>query len=186
VIGGEHGYGIVRLVPRLVTVSRVSSYHGACSFHLAMGIDMPRIQSDTTAVLSWSMSYNDCKLCATLQEIKGIVSIACHALDGVSWTLTPSAMAQARVWRRVHMSGSQPMFLHGWGEATCRHTRQSGLQLPPTAALTDPDADITDVVPDVEIAAPGIDGPDKKYFPTQKWDPLVFCRIIETFMMGTI
>jgi hypothetical protein len=78
-----------------------------------------------TALLSWSMSYNDCKLCATLQEIQGIVSIACHALDGVSWTLTPSAMGMKSVSKRIHMSVSQPMFLHGWVEAMCRHTRQS-------------------------------------------------------------
>jgi hypothetical protein len=88
--------------------------------------------------------------------------------------------------RRVNTSGSPPVFLQGWGEATCRYTCQCYLQLPPTAALTDPDTDITDIFPDVEIATPGIDCPDKKYFTTQKWDPLVLCRIIETFMIGTI
>ena len=40
--------------------------------------------------------------------------------------------------------------------------------------------------PDVEIATPGIDGLDKTHFPTHKWDPLVLCRIIQTFMIGTI
>jgi len=38
----------------------------------------------------------------------------------------------------------------------------------------------------VEIATPGIECLDKKYVTTQKWDPLVLCRIIETFMIGTI
>jgi len=33
---------------------------------------------------------------------------------------------------------------------------------------------------------PGIDGADQTHFTMQKWDPLVFCRIIQTFMMGTI
>jgi hypothetical protein len=70
------------------------------------------------------------------------------------------------------------VFLHGWGEATCRDTCQGYLQLPPTAALTDPDADITDVFPDVEIATLGIDCPDKMHFPTQKWNPLVLYNII--------
>jgi hypothetical protein len=42
------------------------------------------------------------------------------------------------------------------------------------------------VFPDVELATPGIDGSDKTHVPTQKWDPLVCCRIIQTFMMGTI
>ncbi len=40
--------------------------------------------------------------------------------------------------------------------------------------------------PDVEVATPGIDGLNKTYFSTHKWDPLVFDRIIQTFMMGTI
>jgi hypothetical protein len=48
------------------------------------------------------------------------------------------------------------------------------------------DADITERFPDVEIATPGIDGQDKTHFPTPKGDPLVLCRIRETFMMGTI
>jgi hypothetical protein len=48
------------------------------------------------------------------------------------------------------------------------------------------DADITERFPDVEIATPGMDGPDKTHVPTPKRDPLVLCRIIETFMMGTI
>jgi hypothetical protein len=39
---------------------------------------------------------------------------------------------------------------------------------------------------DVEIAPPGIDRLDKTHFTTHKWDPLVFCRVIQTFMMGTI
>jgi hypothetical protein len=39
---------------------------------------------------------------------------------------------------------------------------------------------------DVEIAPRRIDGLDKTHFPTHKWDPLVLCRIIQTFMMGTI
>jgi len=42
------------------------------------------------------------------------------------------------------------------------------------------------VFPDVEIATPRIDRLDKTLFPTHKWDPLVFCRIIQTFMIGTI
>jgi hypothetical protein len=84
------------------------------------------------------------------------------------------------------LARSPPVFLQGWGEATCRDTCQCYLQLPPTAALTDPDTDITDVVPDVEITTPGIDRLDKKYFTTQKWNPLVLCRIIQAFMMGTI
>ena len=91
-----------------------------------------------------------------------------------------------RARRRGNTAVSHLVGLHGWLEAKRTPTRQSCLHLPPTAALTDPDADITDVVPDVEVAAPGIDGPDKKYFPTQKWDPLVLYNIIETFMMGTI
>jgi len=33
---------------------------------------------------------------------------------------------------------------------------------------------------------PGIDGADQTHFTMQKWDPLVFCRIIQTFMMSTI
>ncbi len=40
--------------------------------------------------------------------------------------------------------------------------------------------------PDMESATPGIDGLDKTHFPTHKWDPSVFGRIIQTFMMGTI
>ena len=39
---------------------------------------------------------------------------------------------------------------------------------------------------DVELAPPGIDRLDKTHFTTHKWDPLVFCRIIQTFVMGTI
>jgi hypothetical protein len=58
--------------------------------------------------------------------------------------------------------------------------------VPPTATLTDLDADITAVVPDVEIAPPGIDCLEETHFTPHKWDPLVFCRIIQTFMMGTI
>jgi hypothetical protein len=58
--------------------------------------------------------------------------------------------------------------------------------VPPTATLTDLDADITAVFPDVELARPGIDCLDKTYFTTHKWDPLVFCRLIQTFVMGTI
>jgi hypothetical protein len=42
------------------------------------------------------------------------------------------------------------------------------------------------VFPDVEMATPGIDRLDKMYFPAHKWDPLVLCGIIQTFMMGTI
>ena len=38
----------------------------------------------------------------------------------------------------------------------------------------------------MEIATPGIDGQDKTHFPTHKWDPSILCRIIQTFMMGTI
>src|SRR5207244_12881780 len=75
---------------------------------------------------------------------------------------------------------------HGWSKQTRTPTRQSCLQLTPTAALTDMDADITDVFPDVEIATPGIDGLDKMHFSTHKWDPLMLCHIIQTFMMGTI
>jgi hypothetical protein len=41
-------------------------------------------------------------------------------------------------------------------------------------------------MPDVEIAPPGVDGQDQTHVPTTKRDPLVLCRIIETFMMGTI
>jgi hypothetical protein len=52
--------------------------------------------------------------------------------------------------------------------------------------LTDLEADITDVFPEVEFATPGIDGLHKMHFPTHKGDPLVCCRIIETFVMGTI
>jgi hypothetical protein len=58
--------------------------------------------------------------------------------------------------------------------------------VPPTATLTGLDADVTAVVPDVESAMPGIDSADQTHFTMQKWDPLVFCRIIQTFMMGTI
>jgi hypothetical protein len=39
---------------------------------------------------------------------------------------------------------------------------------------------------DVELATPGIDGQDQTHVPTHKRDPLMLCRIIETFMMGTI
>jgi hypothetical protein len=39
---------------------------------------------------------------------------------------------------------------------------------------------------DVEIASPGIDGHDKTHVPTPKGEPSVLCRIIQTFMMGTI
>jgi hypothetical protein len=42
------------------------------------------------------------------------------------------------------------------------------------------------VFPDVEIATPGIDCLDKTHFSTHKWDPLMLCHIIQTFMMGTI
>jgi hypothetical protein len=42
------------------------------------------------------------------------------------------------------------------------------------------------VFPNVELATPGIDGLDKAYFPAHKGDPLVFDRIIQTFVMGTI
>jgi hypothetical protein len=38
--------------------------------------------------------------------------------------------------------------------------------LPPKAALTDSEADITDLFSDVEIATPWIDCPDKTYFST--------------------
>jgi hypothetical protein len=48
------------------------------------------------------------------------------------------------------------------------------------------DADITERVPDVEMATPRMDGLDKTHFPPHKWNPLVLCRIIETFMSGTI
>jgi hypothetical protein len=41
-------------------------------------------------------------------------------------------------------------------------------------------------VPDVEIAPPGIDGQDQTHVPTTKGEPLMLCRIIQTFMMGTI
>jgi hypothetical protein len=39
---------------------------------------------------------------------------------------------------------------------------------------------------DVEIASPWIDGHDKTHVPTPKGEPSVLCRIIQTFMMGTI
>jgi hypothetical protein len=58
--------------------------------------------------------------------------------------------------------------------------------LPPKAALTDSEADITDLFSDVEVAAPWIDCPDKTHFSTQKGYPLALCRIIKTFMIGTI
>jgi hypothetical protein len=48
------------------------------------------------------------------------------------------------------------------------------------------EADITERFPEVEIATPGIDGQGKTHFPAPKRAPLVLCRIIETFMMGTI
>jgi hypothetical protein len=48
------------------------------------------------------------------------------------------------------------------------------------------DADITERLPEVEIATPGMDGQDKTHIPTPKRDPSVLCRIIETFMRGTI
>jgi hypothetical protein len=48
------------------------------------------------------------------------------------------------------------------------------------------DADITERLPEVEIATPGMDGQDKTHISTHKRDPLVLCRIIETFMMDTI
>ena len=41
-------------------------------------------------------------------------------------------------------------------------------------------------MPDVEIAPPGIDGQDQTHVPTLKGNPLVLCRIIQTFMMETI
>ena len=41
-------------------------------------------------------------------------------------------------------------------------------------------------MPDVEIAPPGIDGQDKTHVPTHKGDPLMLCRIIQTFMIRTI
>ena len=84
------------------------------------------------------------------------------------------------------MAVSHLVGLPGWLDETCRPTRQSCLHLPSTAALTDPDADITDVFPDVELATPGIDGLDKTHFSTHTWDPLMLCRIIQTFMMRTI
>ena len=58
--------------------------------------------------------------------------------------------------------------------------------MPPTATLPDLDADVTAVVPDVELATPGIDGLDQTHCSAHKGDPLVLCCIIQTFMMGTI
>jgi hypothetical protein len=78
------------------------------------------------------------------------------------------------------------MFLQSWVQEMCRQTRQCSLQLPSKAALTGSDTDITDVMPDVEIATPWIERLDKKYFPTQKRDPLVLYRVIQTFMTCTI
>jgi hypothetical protein len=52
--------------------------------------------------------------------------------------------------------------------------------------LTDLDAHITDVFPDVELATPGIQHPEKTYFTPYKGYPLMRCRIIQTFMTGTI
>ena len=75
-------------------------------------------------------------------------------------------MAKASVSRRVNTSVSHLVFLHGWVQEMRRHARQFSLQLPPKAALTDPDADITDVMPDVEIATLWIDCLDKTHFPT--------------------
>jgi hypothetical protein len=68
--------------------------------------------------------------------------------------------------RRVNTSVSRLVFLHGWVQEVHGHTRQCSLQLPPKAALTDPDADITDVMPDVEIATLWIDCLDKTHFST--------------------
>ena len=39
---------------------------------------------------------------------------------------------------------------------------------------------------DVEIVPLRIDGLDKTLVPTHKWDPLMLCRIIQPFMIGTI
>jgi hypothetical protein len=58
--------------------------------------------------------------------------------------------------------------------------------VPPPATLTDLDADVTAVVPDVELATPGIERLDQTHFSAHKGDPLVLCCIIQTFMMGTI
>ena len=75
-------------------------------------------------------------------------------------------MAKASVLRRVNTSVSRLVFLHGWVQEMRRHTRHCLLQLPPKAALTDPDADITDVMPDVEVATLWIDCLDKTHFST--------------------
>ena len=75
-------------------------------------------------------------------------------------------MAKVSVLRRVNTSVSRLVFLHDWVQEMRRHTRQCLLQLPPKVALTDPDADITDVMPDVEIATLWIDCLDKTHFST--------------------
>lgn len=84
------------------------------------------------------------------------------------------------------MSASRLVCLQRWVQEMRRQTRQCSLQLPPKAALTGPDADITDVMPDVEITTLWIDRLDKKYFTTQKRDPLVLYSVIQTFMTCSI
>ena len=99
------------------------------------------------------------------KSAKAVVRVACSP-----WR---SCLARDCRVRHVNPSGSQPVFLQGWVEERGRHTRQSCLQLPPTTALTDLDAHITDVFPDVKLATPGIECLDKTHFPTHKGDPLV-------------
>ena len=98
------------------------------------------------------------------KECQGGIVSGIPSVIGLAWSY--------RV-RRVNPFGSPPVFLQGWVEERGRHTRQSRLHLPPTTALTDLDAHITDVFPDVELATPGIDCLDKTHFPTHKWDPLM-------------
>jgi len=81
---------------------------------------------------------------------------------------------------------SYPSLIPCWVEST-RGTRcTSLLTLTHKATLTDINADITDVFPKVEIATPGINCPDKKHLSSQERYPLALCRIVETFMLGTI
>jgi len=53
-----------------------------------------------------------------------------------------------------------------------------------TAVQTD--APITDVFLEGESALPRINRPDKTHIPTQERYPLVFCVVVEPFMLGTI
>ena len=91
-----------------------------------------------------------------------------HVTPGVLDLTSCLGMAKESVSRCRNTSVSHLVFMQGWGEETRRQTRQRGLQLPPKAALTDPDADITNLFPDAEIATPWIDCLDKTHFTTQK------------------